>query len=90
MRAHLQVAVATVAIGVCAGNLYGQQTSLPGYTAAEAQRERALEASTVARPDSAQARADSRMLSSDVHVAGTPAQARTRDFVIDAMKRWGL
>ena len=90
MRAHLQVAVATVAIGVCASTLYGQQTSLPGYTAAEAQRERALEASTVARPDSAQARADSRTLSSDVHIAGTPAQARTRDFVIDAMKRWGL
>ena len=90
MRVHLRVALAAFAVVVRVGGVYGQQTSLPGYTPAEAQRERALEASTTPRPDSAQARADSRTLSSDVHVAGTPAQARTRDFVIDAMKRWGL
>ena len=90
MRVHLKVALGLAALATCVAGASAQQASLPGYTAAESQRERALEASTTARPDSAQARADSRTLSSDIHIAGTPAQARTRDFVIDAMKRWGL
>ena len=90
MRFELQIAIATSALVMCVGTASGQQTALPGYTAAEAQHELSLEATTTARPDSAHARADSRTLSSDVHIAGTPADARTRDFVVDAMKRWGL
>lgn len=34
--------------------------------------------------------AHSRELSRDVHIAGTPAQARTRDYVLGQMKAWGL
>ena len=36
------------------------------------------------------ASAHSRFLSSQPHMAGTPAQARTRDYVINQMKSWGL
>ena len=66
------------------------QTALPGYTPQAAQQERALEQATIQRPDSGRARALSRTLSSEVHIAGTPAQARTRDIVVNDMKQWGL
>ena len=68
--------------------LSAQQT--PGYTPAAAVAERALEAQAIARPDPARARAMSKELSKEVHVAGTPAQARTRDYVIAQMKAMGL
>lgn len=68
----------------------GKEGTLPGYSPDAARAERAVEASVVAHPSADSARAYSRDLSSEVHIAGTPAQARTRDYVIDAMKRWGL
>jgi N-acetylated-alpha-linked acidic dipeptidase len=63
---------------------------LPGYSPEAATRERAVEAAVIARPDPTQAKAHSRALSAETHVAGTPAQARTRDYVIEQMRRWGL
>lgn len=63
---------------------------MPGYSASTAQRERALEAHAIAIPSTTTAAAHSRALSSSTHVAGTPAQARTRDYVLDQMKQWGL
>jgi N-acetylated-alpha-linked acidic dipeptidase len=80
----------SLALLSCAGALGAQQVAMPGYSPAAAERERALEARAVQGPDSAEARAFSRVLSDEVHIAGTPAQARTRDTVIAAMKRWGL
>jgi N-acetylated-alpha-linked acidic dipeptidase len=73
-----------------AGLLWAQQVALPGYSPSAAERERALEERVIRIPDSASARAFSRILSREVHIAGTPAQARTRDTVIAAMRRWGL
>jgi N-acetylated-alpha-linked acidic dipeptidase len=61
-----------------------------GYTAVGAAREQELEASAIKRPSPASAAAHSKELSRETHVAGTPAQARTRDYVIDQMRRWGL
>ena len=49
-----------------------------------------LEAQAIARPDPARSRAHSKALSIEAHVAGTPAQARTRDYVIAQMKAMGL
>lgn len=62
----------------------------PGYSAQSAAIERATEADAIARPSAASSRAHSRFLSSQPHMAGTPAQARTRDYVIEKMKSWGL
>ncbi|MEO8334258.1 MAG: M20/M25/M40 family metallo-hydrolase [bacterium] len=62
----------------------------PGYSPASATAERAIEAQAIARPDAARARAHSKILSAETHVAGTPAQARTRDYVIAQMKAMGL
>ena len=63
---------------------------LPGYTPTAAARQRALEASAVARPDPASAERHARALSAEAHVAGTEAQARTRDYVIAELKRLGI
>jgi N-acetylated-alpha-linked acidic dipeptidase len=74
-----------------AASLRAQQgAALPGYTPAAAAAERALEAQAIARPDPARAREHSRRLSAETHVSGTPAQARTRDYVIEQMRAMGL
>jgi N-acetylated-alpha-linked acidic dipeptidase len=62
----------------------------PGYSPQSATIERATEADVVSRPSPSNASAHSRFLSSQPHMAGTPAQARTRDYVISQMKSWGL
>jgi N-acetylated-alpha-linked acidic dipeptidase len=66
------------------------QQAMVGYTTTGAARERELEASAIKRPSPTSASAHSKTLSRETHVAGTPAQARTRDYVIDQMKKWGL
>ena len=66
------------------------QTAAPGYSPQAATAERAIEADVINRPSPAQAAAHSRFLSLQPHMAGTPAQARTRDYVISQMKSWGL
>jgi N-acetylated-alpha-linked acidic dipeptidase len=63
---------------------------LPGYAPAAAARERALEAAAIARPAPDSAARHARALSREPHVAGTEAQARTRDYVIAEMRRLGL
>ena len=68
----------------------GAQQPLPGYSAQSAATERALEADAIKRPSPAAASDHSRALSKETHVSGTPAQARTRDYVINQLKGWGL
>ena len=67
----------------------GAQT-IPGYSAPASDAERAAEADVTTRPSPRTASAHSRFLSLQPHMAGTPAQARTRDYVINQMKSWGL
>ena len=66
------------------------QTAAPGYSPQTTTAERAIEADVINRPSPAQAAVHSRFLSLQPHMAGTPAQARTRDYVISQMKSWGL
>jgi len=65
------------------------QTS-PGYSPQSAAAERATEADVISRPSPTSASAHSKFLSFQPHMAGTPAQARTRDYVVSQMKSWGL
>jgi N-acetylated-alpha-linked acidic dipeptidase len=67
----------------------GAQTT-PGYSPQSAATERATESDAILRPSASSASAHSKFLSLQPHMAGTPAQARTRDYVIDRMKSWGL
>ncbi len=63
---------------------------ITGFTPASTPAELAAEKRLIAeiRPDSL--RSIVTAISSEIHVAGTPAQARTRDYVIDRWKRAGL
>ena len=81
------VAVATALILVAP---YARAQEIVGYSARTAVAQRALERSVARRPDAARATAHSRVLSARSHIAGTPAQAITRDYVIDRMREWGL
>jgi N-acetylated-alpha-linked acidic dipeptidase len=78
--------VATVAIAVPAAS----QQPMIGYSPTNAAKERAVEASAIKRPSPAVASAHSKQLSRETHVAGTAAQARTRDYVIAEMKKLGI
>jgi N-acetylated-alpha-linked acidic dipeptidase len=62
----------------------------PGYSAGSATTQRATEDDAIARTSATSASVHSKFLSLQPHMAGTPAQARTRDYVIDKMKSWGL
>ena len=62
----------------------------PGYSPQSAATERATESDAIVRPSASSASAHSKFLSLQPHMAGTAAQARTRDYVIDKMKSWGL
>src|SRR6516162_1068658 len=81
-------AIAVLALAL--PSLHAQQDALPGYTAAGAAAQRALESRIAAHGSADTARAHSKALSTETHIAGTPAQARTRDYVLAAMKRWGM
>ena len=63
---------------------------MTGYSPQNGAAQRRAEAAAIARPDSARIGALSRTLADRPHIAGTPAQARTRDLVIDAMRAAGL
>ena len=64
--------------------------TIPGYSPQSAMVERAAEADVITRPAPANASMHSRFLSLQPHMAGTPAQERTRDYVVSQMKSWGL
>lgn len=69
--------------------LYGQNPT-PGYSPSGSVAERAAESDVISRPSPTTAAAHSRFLSMQPHMSGTPAQARTRDYVVAQMKSWGL
>ena len=79
-----------IALSLIAVLPLGAQATLPGYAASNGAAERTLESQAIAHPDPVRARAHSKALSIETHVAGTPAQARTRDYVIAQMKAMGL
>ena len=75
------------------GSLLGAQPAarpMAGYAPASAAAQRRVEAAAIAAPQPARARANGAALAAEPHVAGTPAQKRTADYVIDRMKALGL
>ena len=87
---HTFMRAAGLAAAIVAPTLALAQQGMVGYTPASAARERDIEADAIRRPSPASASRLSQTLSREVHVAGTPAQARTRDYVIAQLKSWGL
>ncbi len=75
---------------LCVPATLAAQQGMAGYAPANAVMQRELEGQAIGRPDPARARTLSKALSVEAHVAGTSAQARTRDYVIAQMKAMGL
>ena len=87
----LALAVLPFCLGsAIAASVGAQQVDTPGYSTPTAGAERMLEQQVIATPSAVQARAHSRALSAAAHVAGTPGQVRTRDYVVAQMKAMGL
>ncbi len=63
---------------------------MTGFTPASAAREAGIEAVLRAGPDTASARRHAHVLAGQAHVAGTPRQAETADYVLRQMAAWGL
>lgn len=84
----MQIRLATALL--TAASVASAQQSLVGYTPANSAKQRELEASAIKRPLASDASVHSKELSKETHVAGTPAQARTRDYVIAQLKKWGF
>ncbi len=63
---------------------------MPGFAPAAAEAQRRLEAAAIAAPQPARAQANGAALAAEPHVAGSPAQKRTADYVIDRMRALGL
>lgn len=87
---RLRVCSLAVVLTVAANTTAAAQQKLVGYSQTSGLREHQVEADAIRRPDPARASLESRELTKEVHVAGTLAQARTRDYVLAQMKAWGL
>jgi len=70
--------------------LSAQAKPLTGYSPATSAEQRRIEEQAIGGPQGLRAKEHSRQLSKEPHVAGTPAQARTRDYVIAQMKAMGI
>jgi N-acetylated-alpha-linked acidic dipeptidase len=81
-----------VAAALClrAARISAQEDALPGYSPEHARAERAAEAAAIVRPHPDTARALSRALSAETHVAGSLAGARVRDLVVERLRMLGL
>ncbi|MEP6764982.1 MAG: M20/M25/M40 family metallo-hydrolase [Gemmatimonadaceae bacterium] len=66
------------------------QKQITGYSPATSADQRKIEDAVIKGPSGTRARELSKALSKEPHVAGTPAQARTRDYVITQMKAMGI
>jgi len=92
-RARSISVVVALLVALIGGESFAQASAplaTPGYSTTAAVAERALEAEAIARPDASVARTLSQHLSAETHVAGSPAQERTRDYVIQQMRAMGL
>lgn len=78
-----------VALLLAPGIALGQGGAV-GFTPAGAARQAALEARLIAVPDTASARLHARTLAARPHIAGTPAQQATAEYVLRSMAAWGL
>lgn len=84
------VTVAAVLLSVSPSVRVSAQTAPLGFAASSALRQDSLERRLIAMADTASVRTMSQNLTAVPHVAGTPAQAATRDYVITRMRTWGL
>lgn len=83
--AFLALILAAVPAGSAAA-----QSLIPGFSAEHSARERELERRLIESVEPSTAEAHAGVLAAEAHVAGTPAQDRTADYVLREMARWGF
>ncbi len=86
MRCTAFIVLCACLIPIGAVNAQG----ITGFSPAAAVKEAALEARLQAVPDGASAQRHTRTLAARPHVAGSPAQKVTADYVLKQMASWGL
>ena len=93
---RLGLVVATMMLGLPARRAMAQSATgappvaMSGFAATSAAAQRTLEDEVLPRPSAEAARAHSAALSAETHVAGAPAEERTRDYVLAQMRAMGL
>lgn len=80
----------TFLLGAAVPAALAAQAPLPGFTGAASVTQRELERRAIAVPSPDSARRIARALSIEPHIAGTPAQERTRDYVNGELRKLGL
>lgn len=83
-------AVTAVAASLAAAASAQAQSTIVGFGNSQAQQQRALEARAASLASPSGAQSLSRELSKEPHMAGTPAQARTRDIFASELKKYGI
>ncbi|MDX2192832.1 MAG: M20/M25/M40 family metallo-hydrolase [Gemmatimonadales bacterium] len=81
--------LAAALLSLCLAHVATAQT-IPGFTPVQAARLRKLEGTLLGVPDTARLQRHVRTLAAEPHVAGTPAQTRTADYVLREMAAMGL
>lgn len=66
------------------------QQPMTGYSGRGAEAQRTAESDAAARPSADSVRRHVRALTREPHIAGTAAQARTRNYVVAQMRAWGI
>ena len=82
----LPVAFATLVAAVVAGD----EPPLTGFTPARARAQRALEQRFLAVPDPARAEVEHQTLTAEPHVAGSAADRRTAEYVLEVFRQAGI
>ena len=89
-RTRLLTAAAALALVTTQSGAQGARGATAGYSPASADAQRRAEQTAIQGPLPSRAKTHSAALSKEPHVAGTPAQKRTADYVIAQMKAMGL
>ena len=87
MRKRFLVPLACLLVAAAVAS---DETPLTGFTPARARAQRALEQKFLAVPEPARAEVDHRTLTAEPHVAGSPADRRTAEYVLEVFRQAGL
>lgn len=91
MRAHIMGVQLTFLTAIFVGALaQTNHVQLTGFTATHSDRERDIEKQFLAVPDPTQAEENHRVITAEPHLAGSQADRRTADFVLEQFRRFGL
>ncbi len=73
-----------------AAALASAQADIRGFSASEAESERAREAKALAVPDAQKLRTYMERMSAEPHIAGSPQSKAVADYVAGLLREWGL